>query len=327
MFIRTLTRSSKAARSFSSYHKLIGMNEIQTDLREMVESFATEKISPHAEQIDIDDKFDYSLWTQMGELGLLGITVPEEYGGTGLGYFEQCLIAEEISRKSASVGLSYIAHSNLCVNQIKLNGTEEQKHKYLPQLCSGEHIGALAMSETTSGSDVVSMKLKAEKKGDKYILNGTKMWITNAPCADTFVVYAKTDASAGPKGITAFIIEKDMPGFSIAQKLDKWGMRGSETGELLFENVEVPAENILGGENKGVYVLMSGLDFERLVLSSAPVGIMQRCLDITMPYVAERQQFKKPIGEFQLMQGKVADMYTSLQSSRSFVYQMARLAD
>jgi isovaleryl-CoA dehydrogenase len=296
-------------------------------MKEMARNFSKEEIEPLAEQIDKDDHFDLSLWKKMGEQGFLGITAPEEYGGAGLGYFEHALVTEEISRASASVGLSYIAHSNLCVNQIKLNGTEEQKKKYLPKLVSGEWIGALAMSESGSGSDVTSMKTTAKKDGNKYILNGTKMWITNGPCADVVFVYAKTDTASNKHGISAFIVETDTPGFSCAQKLDKWGMRGSQTGELVFENVEVPAENLVKQEGQGVYILMSGLDYERLILSAGPVGIMQKCMDITMPYVVDRKQFGQSIGNFQIMQAKIADMYTNLQATRSMLYSCARMAD
>ncbi|MCC3860291.1 isovaleryl-CoA dehydrogenase [Emcibacteraceae bacterium Y4] len=296
-------------------------------LQDMVRKFASEQIAPRAEQIDHDNEFPNELWTQFGELGLLGMTVSEEYGGVDMGYLAHTIAVEEISRASGSVGLSYGAHSNLCVNQINRNGNKEQKQKYLPKLISGEHIGALAMSESGAGSDVVSMRLRAEKKGDKYILNGTKMWITNGPDADVLVVYAKTDMAAHSKGITAFIIEKDFPGFSTAQKLDKLGMRGSNTCELVFEDCEVPAENILGEEGKGVRVLMSGLDYERVILSGGPLGIMQSCLDTVLPYVKERTQFGKAIGEFQFIQGKIADMYTELNACRSYVYTVAAACD
>ncbi|MCP2679353.1 isovaleryl-CoA dehydrogenase [Maricaulaceae bacterium NA33B04] len=296
-------------------------------LRDTVRSFASDRIAPRAAEIDEKDEFPADLWPQLGELGLLGITVEEELGGTGLGYLEHCIAMEEVSRASASVGLSYGAHSNLCVNQIRINGNDEQRAKYLPKLMSGEHIGALAMSEPGAGSDVVSMKLKAEKKGDRYILNGSKMWITNGPSADTLVVYAKTDPSAGSKGITAFLIEKGMKGFSVAQKLDKLGMRGSETGELVFEDCEVPEDNILGKEGGGVRVLMSGLDYERAVLAAGPIGIMQACMDVVMPYVHERKQFGQSIGEFQLIQGKIADMYTKMNATRAYVYAVAQACD
>ena len=296
-------------------------------LRESVRGFSEAKIAPLAGEIDRTDRFPRELWPGMGELGLHGVTVEEEYGGTGLGYLAHCVAMEEVSRGSASVGLSYGAHSNLCVNQIRRNGSEAQKRKYLPKLISGEHVGALAMSEPGAGSDVVGMRLRAEKKGDRYVLNGSKMWITNGPYADTLVVYAKTDPSAGPRGITAFLIEKDMKGFTAAQKLDKLGMRGSPTSELVFENCEVPAENVLGKVNEGVRVLMSGLDYERVVLAAGPLGIMQACLDVVVPYVHERKQFGQAIGEFQLMQGKLADMYTTLNASRAYVYVVARACD
>lgn len=296
-------------------------------LRDSVFQFCNKEIAPRAANIDSSNEFPMDLWRKLGDMGLLGITVNEKYGGTGMGYLAHSVAMEEISRASASVGLSYGAHSNLCVNQLHKNGTEEQKHKYLPKLCSGEHIGALAMSEPNAGSDVVSMKLKAEQHGDHYILNGSKMWITNGPDADTYVIYAKTDTTAGSKGITAFIVERNYPGFSRQQKLDKLGMRGSNTCELVFENCQVPAENILGGEGRGVAVLMSGLDYERTVLSGGPVGIMQACLDVVLPYIHERKQFDQPIGEFQLMQGKIADMYTDLNASRAYLYAVARACD
>ncbi len=296
-------------------------------LRDAVYQFAQGEIAPRAEQIDIDNNFPADLWKQFGDMGLLGMTVEEEYGGTNMGYLAHVVAMEEISRASAAVGLSYGAHSNLCVNQIRKNGSHEQKLKYLPKLCSGEHVGALAMSEPGAGSDVVSMKLRAEKKGDRYILNGNKFWITNGPDADTYVIYAKTEPTKGSKGITAFIVERDFPGFSRAQKLDKLGMRGSNTGELVFEDCEVPAENILGNENQGVKVLMSGLDFERTVLSGGPVGLMQACMDIVIPYYHDRKQFDTPIGEFQLMQGKLADMYVDLNTSRAYLYAVAKACD
>ena len=296
-------------------------------LRDAVHNFSQDMIAPRAEEIDRENEFPNELWPQLGEMGLLGITVPEEYGGSGMGYIEHIIAMEEISRASASIGLSYGAFSNLCVNQIKLNGSKAQKQKYLPELCAGTKIGALAMSESGAGSDVVSMGLKAVKKGDHYVLNGNKMWITNGPDADYLVVYAKTDSTAGSKGITAFIIEKEFKGFSTAQKLDKLGMRGSNTCELVFENCEVPAENILGVENKGVRVLMSGLDYERAVLSAGPLGIMQACMDIILPYIHDRKQFGQAIGEFQLMQGKVADMYVALNTSRAYVYAVGQACD
>ena len=296
-------------------------------LRDTVRSFTSDRIAPRAEEIDKSNIFPRDLWPELGALGLLGVTVEEEYGGSGLGYLEHCVAMEEISRGSASVGLSYGAHSNLCVNQIRRNGTEDQKRRYLPRLMSGEHLGALAMSEAGSGSDVVSLKLRADKRGDRYILNGTKMWITNGPQADTLVVYAKTDPSAGPRGITAFIIEKNFKGFSTAQKLDKLGMRGSDTGELVFADCEVPAENVLGREGSGVNVLMSGLDYERTVLAAGPLGIMQACLDLVIPYLHDRKQFGQSIGAFQLMQGKLADMYVALSTARAYVYAVARACD
>ncbi|GAA4256592.1 isovaleryl-CoA dehydrogenase [Azospirillum brasilense] len=296
-------------------------------LRDTVRSFAADEIAPRAAEIDRTNEFPNELWRKFGDLGVLGITAEEEYGGAGMGYLEHVVAMEEISRASASVGLSYGAHSNLCVNQIRKNGTAEQKTRYLPKLISGEHIGALAMSEPNAGSDVVSMKLRAEKKGDRYVLNGTKMWITNGPDADTLVVYAKTDVNAGPRGITAFLIEKSFKGFSVAQKLDKLGMRGSNTGELVFEDCEVPEENILGGVGRGVNVLMSGLDYERAVLAGGPLGIMQACMDVVIPYLHDRKQFGQPIGEFQLMQGKLADMYTIMNAAKAYVYAVAKACD
>ncbi|GHE49536.1 isovaleryl-CoA dehydrogenase [Camelimonas fluminis] len=303
------------------------LGETADQIRATVTAFAQDRIAPRADEIDRTNTFARDLWPQMGELGLLGMTVEEEYGGTGLGYLEHCIAMEEISRASASIGLSYGAHSNLCVNQIRRNGTDAQKRRYLPKLMSGEHVGALAMSETGAGSDVVSLKLKAERKGDRFVLNGTKFWITNGPIADTLVVYGRTDPDAGPRGITAFLIEKTMKGFSTAQKLDKLGMRGSDTGELIFEDCEVPEENVLGQVGRGVEVLMSGLDYERAVLAAGPLGIMQACMDVVMPYIHERKQFGQPIGAFQLIQGKVADMYVALNSCRAYVYAVARSCD
>jgi isovaleryl-CoA dehydrogenase len=296
-------------------------------LRESLQQFTAAEITPRANEIDRSDQFPMDLWRKFGDLGVLGMTVPEEYGGTQLGYLAHIVALEEISRGSASVGLSYGAHSNLCVNQIYRNGTEEQRKKYLPKLVSGEWIGALAMSEPNAGSDVVSMKLRAEWKGDRWVLNGSKMWITNGPDADVLVVYAKNDLEAGPRGMTAFLIEKNFKGFSVAQKLDKLGMRGSHTGELVFQDCEVPAENILGGLGKGVSVLMSGLDFERAVLSGGPLGIMSACMDVVIPYVHDRKQFGQPIGEFQLMQGKLADMYSTMMATRAYVYEVGRQCD
>ncbi|WP_439595737.1 isovaleryl-CoA dehydrogenase [Falsiroseomonas sp.] len=296
-------------------------------LRHSVRGFAEDRVAPIAAEIDRTDEFPRYLWPEMGALGLHGITVEEEHGGAGMGYLAHCVAMEEISRASASVGLSYGAHSNLCVNQIRRNGTEEQKRRYLPKLISGEHLGALAMSEPSAGSDVVSMKLRAEKRGDRWVLNGTKLWITNAHYAETLVVYAKTDPAAGPKGITAFLIERDFKGFRPAQKLDKLGMRGSPTSELVFEDCEVPEENVLGAVGGGVRVLMSGLDYERAVLAAGPIGILQACLDLVLPYIHERRQFGQPIGEFQFIQGKVADMYTALNATRAYTYAVARACD
>jgi isovaleryl-CoA dehydrogenase len=296
-------------------------------LRDAVREFAQTEIAPRAAEIDRSDQFPMDLWRKMGDLGVLGITVGEEYGGANMGYLAHMIAMEEISRSSASVGLSYGAHSNLCVNQIKRNGSETQKKKYLPKLITGEHVGALAMSEPGAGSDVISMKLKAEDKGGHYLLNGSKFWITNGPDADVLVVYAKTDPQAGPRGITAFLVEKGMKGFSCAQKLDKLGMRGSNTGELVFEDCEVPEENVLGAVGRGVNVLMSGLDYERAVLAAGPTGIMQACLDVVVPYIHDRKQFGQSIGEFQLIQGKVADMYTVLQAGRAFLYTIGKNLD
>ena len=310
-----------------SAHLDFGLGETADMLRETVRRFASEQIAPFAASYDATNKFPRHLWPEMGALGLHGITVEEEFGGLGLGYLEHVVAMEEISRGSASVGLSYGAHSNLCINQIRRWASPEQKRRYLPKLISGEHVGSLAMSEAGSGSDVVSMRLKAEKRDDKYILNGTKFWITNAPEADVLVVYAKTDPNAGPKGITTFLIERGMKGFSVSQKLDKMGMRGSDTAELVFQDCEVPAGQVMGAEGQGVKILMSGLDYERAVLAGGPLGIMQACLDVVLPYVRERSQFGAPIGSFQLMQGKIADMYVALNSARAYVYAVARACD
>jgi len=304
-----------------------GLGEDVDALRETVRKFAQEEIAPKSAEVDRSNDFPMELWEMMGNLGLHGITISEEFGGVNMGYLAHCVAVEEISRANAAIGMSYGAHSNLCINQIYRWGNEQQKSKYLPKLVSGEHIGSLAMSEPSAGSDVVSMKLKAEKRNDYYLLNGSKMWITNGPDADTLVVYAKTDISAGPKGITAFLIEKDMAGFSTGKKLDKLGMRGSNTSELIFENCEVPYENVLGEEGKGVNVLMSGLDYERVVLAAGPVGIMAGAMDVVVPYIHEREQFGKPIGTFQLMQGKIADMYTTMNACRSYVYAVAKACD
>ena len=313
---------SNAPRPFD-----FGLGETADMLRATVAGFAADKIAPLAARIDREDFFPRDLWPEMGALGLHGITVSEEDGGSGLGYLEHCVAMEEVSRASGSVGLSYGAHSNLCVNQIFRWGRPEQKARYLPKLISGEHLGALAMSEAGAGSDVVSMQLRADKRGDRYFLNGTKFWITNGPQADTLVVYAKTDPAAGARGITAFIVERGFPGFSVAQKLDKLGMRGSETGELVFSDCEAPEENVLGQVGEGVKVLMSGLDYERIVLAAGPLGLMQAALDVVLPYVHERKQFGRPIGEFQLMQGKLADMYVTLNAARAYVYAVAKACD
>ena len=304
-----------------------GLDEELNMLRDTVYQFCQKELAPRATDIDRNNEFPMDLWPKLGALGVLGMTVDEAYGGTNMGYLAHAIVMEEISRASAAVGLSYGAHSNLCLNQIQKNGTPRQREQYLPKLCSGEHIGALAMSEPSAGSDVVSMRLRADKKGDHYILNGNKFWITNGPDADVYVIYAKTEPDAGSRGITAFIVERDSPGFSRAQKLDKLGMRGSNTCELVFEDCEVPAENILGQLNKGVAVLMSGLDYERAVLSGGPVGLMQACLDVCVPYVHDRKQFDQPIGEFQLVQGKLADMYSLTAASRSFLYAVCRALD
>jgi isovaleryl-CoA dehydrogenase len=303
------------------------LGEVADQLRATVRTFTADEIAPMAAEIDRTDEFPRQLWPKMGALGLHGITVEEEYGGSGLGYLEHVVAMEEISRGSAAVGLSYGAHSNLCINQLRRNGSREQKLRYLPKLISGEHVGALAMSEPGAGSDVVSMQLRAEKRGSRYILNGTKMWITNGPGGDVIIVYAKTDPNLGPKGITAFIVEKGFKGFRVAQKLDKLGMRGSNTGELVFEDCEVPEENVLGEVGKGVNVLMSGLDYERVVLSAGPLGIMQACMDVVIPYVHERRQFGAPIGTFQLVQGKLADMYVGMNACRAYVYAVAKACD
>jgi isovaleryl-CoA dehydrogenase len=315
----------------SLVNRLPGLNfdlgETADMLRASVEAFAADEIAPRAAAIDKDNAFPADLWRKFGNLGVLGITVEEEYGGAGMGYLQHVVAMEEISRASASVGLSYGAHSNLCVNQIRRNGSEAQKRRYLPKLISGEHVGALAMSEPGAGSDVVGMRTRAEQRGDRFVLNGSKMWITNGPDANVLVIYAKTDPDAGPRGMSAFIIEKDFPGFSTAQKLDKLGMRGSNTCELVFNDCEVPAGNLLGRINDGVGVLMSGLDYERAVLAAGPLGIMQACMDAVLPYVHERKQFGQAIGEFQLMQGKIADMYTTMNAARAYVYTVAKSCD
>jgi isovaleryl-CoA dehydrogenase len=303
------------------------LGETAEQLRDTVRAFTSDEIAPIAAEIDRSNQFPRDLWPKLGALGLHGITVEEEFGGAGLGYLEHVVAMEEVSRGSASIGLSYGAHSNLCVNQIRRNASPEQKRRYLPKLISGEHVGALAMSEPGAGSDVVSMKLKAEKKGDRYILNGTKFWITNGPCADVMVIYAKTDPAGGPRGITAFLVEKGFKGFSTAQKLDKLGMRGSDTGELIFQDCEVPAENVLGEVGRGVNVLMSGLDYERAVLAAGPLGIMQAAMDVVVPYVHTRKQFGQAIGEFQLVQGKLADMYTTMNACKAYVYAVAKACD
>ena len=319
--------SMERHQTAASFDFDFGLGEDLDMLRATVRQFTEREISPRAAEIDRSNQFPMDLWKKMGSLGVLGITVEEEFGGSRLGYLAHMVAMEEISRGSASVGLSYGAHSNLCVNQIRRNGSPAQKERYLPKLISGEHVGALAMSEPGSGSDVVSMRLRADRRGDLFVLNGNKMWITNGPDADVLVVYAKTDASAGAKGITAFLIEKGFKGFSTAQKLDKLGMRGSNTCELVFQGCEVPAENVLGELNKGVHVLMSGLDYERAVLAGGPLGIMQACMEAVMPYLHDRQQFGQPIGEFQLMQGKVADMYTTMNACRAYVYAVGRACD
>jgi isovaleryl-CoA dehydrogenase len=314
-------------RSNSQVAMNFGLDPMIEEMREQVARWVEERLAPRAAEIDETNKFPRDLWPELGDLGLLGVTAEEEFGGAGLGYLAHCVVMEEISRGSGAVGLSYGAHSNLCVNQLARNASKAQKAKYLPKLISGEHLGALAMSEPGAGSDVVGMKLRAEKKGDRYVLNGSKMWITNGPDADIVVVYAKTDPNAGPRGITAFIVEKGWKGFKPAQKLDKLGMRGSDTGELVFEDCEVPEENIVGALNGGVAVLMSGLDYERVVLSAGPVGIMQACMDTVIPYVHERKQFGQSIGSFQLVQGKLADMYTTMNACRAYVYAVAAACD
>jgi isovaleryl-CoA dehydrogenase len=330
VIIKALTRQTiiKGTTMISTFSSMnFNLGETVDMIRTTVNAFSRDEIAPRAAQVDKDNEFPMDLWRKFGDLGLLGMTVDEQYGGSGLGYLAHMVAMQEISRASASVGLSYGAMSNLCLNQLNKNGSHEQKEKYLPKLCSGEHIGALAMSEPNAGSDVVSMKLTAKKQGDKYILNGNKMWITNGPDANVFIIYAKTDTSAGSKGITAFIVERDYPGFSRHQKLDKLGMRGSNTCELVFQDCEVPAENILGGEGKGVRVLMSGLDYERIVLTGGPLGIMDACMDLVVPYIHDRKQFGQAIGEFQLIQGKIADMYTQMNAAKSYAYLCAMAAD
>ncbi len=314
-------------RSISQVAMNFGLDPTIGEMRETVARWVDERLAPRAAEIDATNKFPRDLWPELGRLGLLGITAEEDYGGAGLGYLAHCVVVEEVSRGSGAIGLSYGAHSNLCVNQLDRNASKAQKAKYLPKLISGEHLGALAMSEPGAGSDVVGMKLKAEKRGDRYVLNGSKMWITNGPDADVVVVYARTDPNAGPRGITAFIVEKGWKGFKAAQKLDKLGMRGSDTGELVFEDCEVPEENIVGKLNEGVRVLMSGLDYERVVLSAGPIGIMQACMDTVIPYVHERKQFGQSIGSFQLVQGKLADMYTTMNACRAYVYAVASACD
>ena len=314
-------------RSNSRINFNFGLDDTIEEMRDVVARWVDDRLAPRAAEIDEKNLFPRDLWPELGELGLLGVTAEEEYGGADMGYLAHCVAMEEVSRGSGSVGLSYGAHSNLCVNQINLNGNKDQKSRYLPKLISGEHLGALAMSEPGAGSDVVSMKLRAEKKGDRYVLNGNKMWITNGPGADVLVVYAKTEPEAGSRGITAFLVEKGFKGFSTAQKLDKLGMRGSDTCELLFEDCEIPEENVLGEVNDGVRILMSGLDYERAVLSAGPLGIMQACIDTVIPYVHEREQFGKPIGTFQLVQGKLADMYTTMNASKAYVYAVAGACD
>jgi isovaleryl-CoA dehydrogenase len=325
MAVKILREAPMIPNSWRGFDFALG--EDVDALRETVARFSNDQIAPRADEIDRSNTFPRDLWPKLGELGVLGVTVAEEYGGAGLGYLAHCVAMEEISRGSASVGLSYGAHSNLCVNQIHRNGTAEQRERYLPKLVSGAHVGALAMSEPNSGSDVVSMRTRADKKGDRYVLNGSKMWITNGPVAETYVVYAKTDPAAGPRGMTAFIVERSFKGFSQAQKLDKLGMRGSDTCELVFEDCEVPEENVLGNVGKGVNVLMSGLDYERVVLAAGPLGIMQACMDTVIPYVHDREQFGQPIGQFQIMQAKLADMYVTMNAAKSYVYAVARACD